>query len=67
MENKNKPAFASVSETSHCQEGLTKLEYFTAMAMQGILANPQRVGGSFNEVAEVAKNYAEATLKALES
>lgn len=40
MENKDKPAFACVDST-HLQEGLTKLEYFTAMAMQGILSNPK--------------------------
>ena len=41
-EQSNEPAFASVSisqNDSWRQEGLTKREYFVAMAMQGILAS----------------------------
>ena len=35
----NQPAFAAY-DTTDWQVGLTKLEYFTAMAMQGMLSNP---------------------------
>lgn len=43
-ENKNQPAFATSSpscdrQDSYLQEGLTKREYFAALAMQGFLAN----------------------------
>lgn len=40
----NQPAFACASDTGH-QEGLTKREYFAAMAMQGLLTRtPKRDG-----------------------
>jgi len=44
--------------------GLTKREYFTAMAMQGLLAC--NVGYSLTQVAEYALQNAEATLTLLE-
>ena len=48
MENKTKSddgAFACVNETSHIQYGLTKREYFAALAMQGLLTRvPKRHG-----------------------
>jgi len=52
MENKNTggPAFAAVAGTpqdGYLQEGITKLDYFAAKAMQAILSNPyvnQRTG-----------------------
>lgn len=37
MNNSEKPAFAAFSN-DHKQKGLTKREYFAAMAMQGILS-----------------------------
>jgi len=42
MKNKTEPnqaAFACVDGNSHLQEGLTKREYFAAMALQGLLAD----------------------------
>lgn len=40
MENKNKPAFTILDPNgSYYETGLTKREYFAAMAMQGILSN----------------------------
>jgi len=43
MENKDKLAFASTAISSdgnsYHQDGLTKREYFAAMAMQGLLSN----------------------------
>ena len=38
MENSKQSAFACASEYS-VQKGLTKREYFAAMAMQGVLSN----------------------------
>lgn len=41
-ENGNLPAFAAVTgnpNNPYLQEGLTKREYFAAMAMQGLLTN----------------------------
>lgn len=43
MTNGNEPAFLESNRTdneSHLSKGLTKREYFAAMAMQGILADP---------------------------
>lgn len=66
MENSNKLAFIH-------EPGLTKLEYFTAMAMQGLLANPNGVmtegsSNSFNpvKIAEYSIRHAKETLKQLE-
>lgn len=42
MENKELPAFANSHEVSG-SSGLTKREYFAAMAMQGILAGRDTV------------------------
>ena len=42
VKNKDLPAFASVAisgDNGYQQDGLTKREYFAAMAMQGLLAN----------------------------
>jgi len=62
MKNKRPLAFSNEEPAS-----LTKLEYFTAMAMQGLLSNP-----SYNNIANT-KNianssivFAKATLEALE-
>ena len=46
MSNKTKPndaAFACATSWGH-QEGLTKREYFAAMALQGLCANPNESG-----------------------
>lgn len=42
--NKDLPAFASVAisgNDGYQQDGLTKREYFTGLAMQGLLSNPE--------------------------
>lgn len=36
MEDKDKGAFACVNSESYLQKGLTKREYFAALAMQGL-------------------------------
>ncbi len=56
------------------ESGLTKLEYFTAVALQGLLANSE--GGQYSDckniheiqarVAEIAIGYARETLEKLE-
>jgi len=43
VENKNLPAFASVAMSrndDYQQDGLTKIEYFAALAMQALASNP---------------------------
>lgn len=59
-ENKNQPAFPNflqegLSANSHVDAGLTKREYFAAMAMQGLLANTGGVSGN------AMQTYHEAT------
>ena len=48
--------------------GLTKREYFAAMAMKGILSNPSQIGATtdFEWVAIHAIGYADKLLKQLE-
>jgi hypothetical protein len=44
VKNQDLPAFASVAisgNDGYQQDGLTKREYFAAMAMQGLLSNPE--------------------------
>ncbi len=47
--------------------GLTKREYFAAMAMQGILANADQVfvKAQFTDIGKIAVQAADALLKAL--
>lgn len=69
MKNADQPAHPTVSlnvKSGNVEnfDGLTKREYFAAMAMQGMLAN------SFwgeQDVAEQAIRYADELLKQLES
>lgn len=44
--------------------GLTIREHFAGLALQGILANPERVG-SFSEAAEAAVLFADALIDEL--
>lgn len=45
--------------------GLTKRELFAAMAMQGVLANSERVGGRDLEYAEYSVKLADALIEKL--
>lgn len=45
--------------------GLTKRELFAAMAMQGILANPERIGGKDQELAQYSVMLADALITEL--
>lgn len=89
MKTKNTPAFpvevsvqengelrgSQTSNYSGFEMGLTKIEYFTAKAMQGILSNPEWMkeykGDKYlmqsRIVAEVAIGMAEAVLAGLHS
>lgn len=63
-DNSEQGAFACAAENGH-QLGLTKREYFAAMAMQGMLANPS-IEGSKENFALDAVECADALLSALE-
>lgn len=65
--NKTRPddfAFACVDGNSHLQEGLTKREYFAAMAMQGFCANTNYRWHS-REVSEMSVQVADELIKVL--
>jgi hypothetical protein len=70
MNNGNNPISPIVSaEGWLCCTGLTKREYFAAMAMQGLLSNSNydiHEDGAFDFVAEDAISFADAILKQLE-
>jgi hypothetical protein len=63
----DEPVYPSPMDGSNA--GLTKLEYFTAMAMQGLIASNAPVGQStdlvFVTTAKAALEFAKATLDAL--
>lgn len=68
MSDAQKPAFPIWNEqTAYCDPGLTKREYFAAMAMQGFIAS--YAGSSadplHNHVAEKSVKYANALLAEL--
>ena len=65
--NPDVPAFAAASQHGR-QEGLTKREYFAAMAMQGWNANKSRQMPEYKDymrVAEMSVNQADALIEAL--
>lgn len=71
MKNSEQPAYP----LSYINSGLTKREYFAAMAMQGILANSAEQSYSnqqpcsflsIQEQAQMAVQYADALLSELE-
>lgn len=45
--------------------GLTKREYFAAMAMQGLSANHQLNSNDFENIADMSVNQADALIEAL--
>lgn len=82
MKNANKPVYPVLNELEQrafgfdvkSEHGLTKREYFAAMAMQGLLANTiyhnpelKHKMVSSDALAECAVGYADHLLKALES
>lgn len=66
--NPNDP-INSVIVNGHGDSGLTKREYFAAMAMQGVLANPTTVASytikDTNDLAEVCLKLTEALITEL--
>ena len=75
MKNQDKPSFpiseestARVDEGVRIYYGLTKLEHFAGLAMQGLLANSNEEVNNLMEkqVAEVSLSYAKALLTELE-
>lgn len=76
MENSKKSAYPLGVHTSNANAGLTKREYFAAMAMQGLLANPrlsdlqtmERFNGKTvgESLAIISIEYADELLKQLE-
>jgi len=68
--NSNKSAFPIFTETGIHQDGLTKREYFAAMAMQGILAAPEECfinQWDYIGIAKCAVVAADALLKQLQN
>ena len=56
-----------LSHDSHVEIGLTKREYFAAMAMQGILSSCfASMNPDYNDLALDALNFADALLSELE-
>ncbi|TFD96694.1 hypothetical protein E2605_07695 [Dysgonomonas capnocytophagoides] len=49
----------------YMSSGLTKRELFAAMAMQGILANPERIGGKDQELTQYSVILADALINEL--
>jgi hypothetical protein len=56
---KTEPAFPIIVD-GHGDPGLTKKEYFAAMALQGLCANPQNSEVSYRMLAEEAVKHANA-------
>jgi hypothetical protein len=63
IKNADDAAFPSVSELHMCA-GLTKREYFAALALQGLLAGDPEF--RYEVAAQQAVKHADALLKALE-
>lgn len=63
MTESNDYVYAAMNET-FLQHGMTKREYFAAMALQGLLCDV-RSSGSFENYASDAEAYADALIKAL--
>ena len=59
------PQTVEVENTVYHTRGLTKREYFAAMAMQGYLVNAAKIGIKDAEVACLSVKAADALIKAL--
>lgn len=62
---KDTPAFppnAGWRDSDPACRGMSLREWYAGMALMGILANPNRIGGSAEEVANSADYYADAML-----
>ena len=69
MDNKDQPIHPIMNKEfirpDDESKGLTKREHFAILALQGILANPNR--GSNSDCSEAALRYADALLDLLEN
>ena len=65
MSQAKESAFPFVEDNGNANFGLTKLEYFAGLAMQGLLANPKIGDASDEFIGEAAVNQAYSLLKAL--
>lgn len=63
----NDPAFPYVlrADSDSAEYGLTKREYFAAMALQGMLSNPD-IRGSNESLAKTSISVADVLIKELE-
>ena len=69
IENKNRPAFPTLFEDEHGQQGaiggLTKREYVATLALQGILANSTTSLTSIENNVRIAIKHTDEFLKQL--
>jgi len=69
MENKETKANESINRIlymdNYTSEGLTKREYFAAMAMQGIIANKDGLDIKIERIVESAVDTADALIEEL--
>ena len=64
-ENKDKSAFPYVPDWSSHEDGLTKREYFAAMAMQGLCSHQDIGNKDATRIARLAVEQADELLKQL--
>lgn len=66
---KNKSAFPFVSDKGYIEHGITKLEWLTGMALQGILACTRDFAGGDDAAGRVTKaiEHAKEAIKQLEA
>jgi flagellar hook-length control protein FliK len=72
MKNSEQPAFPYARDIDKFpleQGGLTKREYFAAMAMQGLVSDPETIktSGSAKDLVEMALELSDELLKQLEN
>ena len=67
MKNADQPAFpADLFQKNNGSSGLTKREHVAAMICAGLCANPALKDSSSRQLADLAKDQADALLAALE-
>ena len=59
-------AFPGMAKDCTTATGLTKIEWFSGMALQGLCANPELSCMPTDQTAECAVNHAKAMIRALE-